>query len=419
MSLYTMKKHASLLALSRLIVSFVFIFSGFVKGIDPWGTAIKSGEYFHAFGMPWLAGGQYVFSIALSVAEMLLGLCLLFRIRERIVSGWIVAVLSFFTLLTFVLALWNPVSDCGCFGDAIKLTHWQTLFKNIVLLALAFCLWRSSGRAVYPRTDRRGTAVENGLVLFFLLLSTGIGIYSLRHLPPIDLLPFRVGVNIPSAMTSGADDVRTTLVYRDRLSGDEREFMLTDTVWYDTTRWEYVDTRIEPVASDREPTILEFSVFDADGDHAPALFASDRDVFLLVLTKTDDRPEGRCRERMQGAAEYAVRHGYPVVCLTTSPLPDGGTLSFGEHDIPVYNIDGTTLKTLIRARRGLVLLKEGTILGKWNCRDIPPFLERYDDRTPLETVLDLRTRAATGWLLGTLAVALVAIFCAYAGRRRR
>ena len=413
-----MKKYAALSFLSRSIVALVFIFSGFVKGIDPWGTAIKSGEYFHAFGMSWLAGGQYAFSVILSAFELSLGLCLLFRIRERIVVGLTVAVLSFFTLLTFVLALWNPVSDCGCFGDAIKLTNWQTFFKNIALLILSVSLWRTV-RTQYRRSDARSERVENGMVVFFLFLSAGLGIYSLRHLPPIDLLPFRVGVNIPSAMLSGDDEVKTTLIYRDRLSDEKREFALTDTTWYDTTRWEYVDTRIEKLASDREPTILEFSIFDADGDHAPSLLASDRDVFLLVLTKTDDLPDGRCRERMEEAVEYAMRHGYPVVCLTTSPLPEDGVLSLGGRSVPVYNIDGTTLKTLIRARRGLVLLKEGTIVGKWNCRDIPPLLTRYDDRTPLETVLSLRSRAATGRSLGVAGAALVVLLLLYTFRRRK
>lgn len=115
----------------------------------------------------------------------------------------------------------------------------------------------------------------------------------------------------------------TTLVYRDRLSGELREFALQDTSWYDTLRWEYVDTRIEERMPSRRPAIADFSVFDSDGDHATALLASPREVFLIVMTRTEEGLRDGCRERMEEVVRYAARHGYPAVCVTTSPLPKG------------------------------------------------------------------------------------------------
>ena len=413
-----MKKHALWPALSRWIVALVFIFSGFVKGVDPWGTAIKLGEYLRAFSMDWLVGAQFALSILLSVTEMTIGLCLLFRVRERGAARLALLFMGFFTVLTLVLALWNPVADCGCFGDAVKLTNWQTFYKNILLSAFALLLWRGVHHERHGH-DRQRSIVENSMVFFFLLFSSGVGIYSMRHLPLVDFLPFKVGANIPAQLASAGGDVTTTLVYRDRLSGELREFALQDTSWYDTLRWEYVDTRIEERMPSRRPAIADFSVFDSDGDHATALLASPREVFLIVMTRTEEGLRDGCRERMEEVVRYAARHGYPAVCVTTSPLPEGGLIALGERGVPVYNIDPTTLNTMIRARTGLVLLKEGIVLGKWNCRDIPRFDSLYGDRTVLEAVVERSAESGRAWLLGTLLVALALAYVVFTAHRRK
>ena len=412
-----MKKHTFLTGLLRWIVAGVFIFSGFVKAVDPWGTAIKFGEYFNAFGMGWLSGAEYAFSILLSASEMLLGLCLLFRIREKSVTTLLTILLGFFTLLTFVLALWNPVADCGCFGDFVKLTNWQTFFKNVILLLFTVVLWRTAWKQPFRQHNRYASTVEWSMIFFFGLLSSGIGLYSLRHVPPIDFLPFRIGVNIPSQLEGYGNDTQTTLIYKDRTTGQQREFDLADTTWYDTLRWEYVDTRIVENNRKRRSEIQDFSVFNADENYAPTLLASTREVFLIALNPIDRPLSSICSRQIEQTVRYAVKYNYPVVCVTASALPEDGKITFGDSRIPVYNMDGTTLKMLIRARAGLVLLKEGTILGKWNCRDIPNFERDYDGRTPLETVTERRDRNNRIWPLGLLAAALAFIYVAYTSRR--
>ena len=412
-----MKKHTFLTGLLRWIVAGIFIFSGFVKAVDPWGTAIKFGEYFNAFGMGWLSGAEYTFSILLSASEMLLGFCLLFRIREKSVTTLLTILLGFFTLLTFVLALWNPVADCGCFGDFVKLTNWQTFFKNVILLLFTVVLWRTAWKQPFRQHNRYASTVEWSMIFFFGLLSSGIGLYSLRHLPPIDFLPFRIGVNIPSQLEGYGNDTQTTLIYKDRTTGQQREFDLADTTWYDTLRWEYVDTRIVENNRKRRSEIQDFSVFNADENYAPTLLASTREVFLIALNPIDRPLSSICSRQIEQTVRYAVKYNYPVVCVTASALPEDVKITFVDSRIPVSNMDGTTLKMLIRARAGLVLLKEGTILGKWNCRDIPNFERDYDGRTPLETVTERRDRNNRIWPLGLLAAALAFIYVAYTSRR--
>ena len=325
--------------------------------------------------------------------------------------------LGFFTLLTFVLALWNPVADCGCFGDFVKLTNWQTFFKNVILLLFTVVLWRTAWKQPFRQHNRYASTVEWSMIFFFGLLSSGIGLYSLRHLPPIDFLPFRIGVNIPSQLEGYGNDTQTTLIYKDRTTGQQREFDLADTTWYDTLRWEYVDTRIVENNRKRRSEIQDFSVFNADENYAPTLLASTREVFLIALNPIDRPLSSICSRQIEQTVRYAVKYNYPVVCVTASALPEDGKITFGDSRIPVYNMDGTTLKMLIRARAGLVLLKEGTILGKWNCRDIPNFERDYDGRTPLETVTERRDRNNRIWPLGLLAAALAFIYVAYTSRR--
>lgn len=413
-----MKKRDLLLGFLRWMVAVVFLFSGFVKGVDPWGTAIKLREYFAAFGVEWLAGSAYFFSVVLSAVEMILGLCLLFRIRERVVTLWVVIVLGVFTLLTFVLALWNPVADCGCFGDFIQLSNWETFFKNLFLISFAGILLREVRRE--KRVGEVSPMVEWSMVFCFSLFALGVGIYSMRHLPLIDFLPFRVGVNIPAAMEDSGGDRQTLLIYKDRTTNEQHEFALEDTTWYDTVRWEYVDTRVRESGTQQQKraTILDFSVFDADGDHGAGLLSSAQEVFLITRTRLDQPLEPPCRQRLEDVVRYATQHRCRVVCVTSSPLPESGVYSLGDVQIPVYNMDGTTLKMLIRAHNGLVLLKEGTILGKWNCRDIPRFGTEYRDRTPLEAVIELQDRSYRNGLLGILVISLSLIYVAYTSHKR-
>lgn len=424
-----MRIRNGLVALCRIALALVFIFSGFVKAVDPWGTAIKLGEYFHAFGMDALSGGRYAFSILLSSAEMLLGFCLLFRfgfVRRRL-PGLMLIVVGFFTLLTLVLALWNPVSDCGCFGDAVKLTNWQTFYKNLILLLLAVVVWFGSYRKKecwdwnpdVPEHDS-GHLIEWSLGLLFLLFSLGVGLYSLRHLPLIDFLPFKAGVNLAVQGDKSGTDLVTTLIYKDKTTGQNHEFSLSDTTWYDSTRWEFVDTRFveraEPSGGETDPALAEFSIFNAQGDRTAELLAQPQEWLLVTVTDPAEL-SGSCRDKLADAADYALARGVLMIGVTPVALADS-VLSLGARHIPLYNIDGTTLKSLIRAHQGLVVIKEGTILAKWNCRDIPDLNGENAEQSILSLVAAHAVQVNISWLLGVCGVVLVLLYAVYFIHRR-
>lgn len=409
-------------ALCRVILALVFIFSGFVKAVDPWGTAIKLSEYFHAFGLGALQGMAMFFSILLSSVEMLLGFCTLFRLgfAKRRTPTFMLIVMAFFTLLTLILAIWNPVSDCGCFGDAVKLTNWQTFFKNWILLGLAVVMWIGN-RPQQPRwsaleytsgKEHHGHGLEWSLGFMFLLFSVGVGLYSLRHLPVIDFLPFQAGTDLTARSDTSKVNLITTLIYKDKTTGENHEFTLSDTTWYDTTRWEFVDTRFtehkNPYAGEIHPLLAEFSIFDANGDHTDQLLATPSEWLMVTVTDPEQLSE-TCRMRLALLTQYAQDRNIPIIGVTSAPLTDS-TLKVGILRIPLYNMDGTTLKSLIRTHQGVIALKDGVILAKWDCRDIPDFT-RNSSILSYVTAQAARTHAV--WFIGVCAAVLVLLYIGY------
>lgn len=355
----------------RLILACTFVVSGFTKVIDPWGTALKVGEYLSIYGLEFLQPAAMTFSIWLCGAELMMGCMLLFKVRIRLISIFALISMCFFTVLTFLSAAVIPVEDCGCFGEAIKLSPWATFIKNLVLLPMAAAVWWRY------RSDRifAFRPWEVVLTCTFFTLAMYLGYYCYIHLPLIDFLPYKVGVHIHRAMQApegeGAAEVQTVLVYRNRTTGRLHEFGLDDPEWQDAETWEWVDTR---TSGDRPPVqslISEFALRNADGDATEEVITWPGRVYMLCVTSFDELPRG-CARRMAQLVERARAEGAHAVCLTPDPLHDVRSHDFGTGEVPCYNIDASTLKTMLRARNGLVVLDDGTIVAKKNCRDIRP-----------------------------------------------
>lgn len=354
----------------RLILACTFIVSGFTKVIDPWGTAMKVNEYLSIYGVEFLQPASMPFSIWLCGAEMMMGCMLLFKVRIRLISIFAVLSMLFFTSLTWLSATVIPVEDCGCFGEALKLTPWQTFNKNLALLPMAFVVWwRYRPDKVFAFNP-----LEIVLTVTFFCLTMYLGIYCYRHLPLIDFLPYKVGVNIWDEMHAPVEqtaETETVLVYRNIGTGELREFSLDDTAWQDASKWEWVDTRTTGEMPAVRPLVSEFALRDAEGDATQEILTAPGRVYMLCVTSFDRLPRG-CARRFAGITRRAEGEGARVVCLTPQPLYGVTHHDFGGGEVRCYNIDASTMKTMLRANNGMVVLDDGVIRTKMNCRDIRP-----------------------------------------------
>ena len=358
-----------ILHVTRLLFGAVFIFSGFVKAIDPLGSTYKIQDYFHEFGGVFTSMTDWAFglSIAQSAIELLIGLNLVFMVHLRRTAYLGLLFMLVMTPLTLYLALFNPVSDCGCFGDALVITNWQTFWKNIVLLILIVGLLAVSKnkRSLFlPH-------VEWILVLVFLGVGVGLSVYSYRHLPLIDFLPYKVGVNIPEAMKipdGAATDVYTTTFVYEK-NGVQKEFTLENYPKGDTT-WTFVDQKSKLVSKGYVPAIHDFTIVsDRFEDITAKVLSNTAQSYLLVMYDVNKTSVDGAKRAEEIYMKYknSVTQFY---ALTASS--DEDIAKFRKTTgvtFPFCKTDPTTLKTIIRANPGLVLIQNGTIQGKWNWRD--------------------------------------------------
>lgn len=357
----------------RLILGLTFIASGFVKSVDPWGTALKVNEYLSIYGLEWLSPVAMIFSIWMCGAELMMGLMLSFKVRIRLVSIFALLSMTFFVVLTFLSATWIPVEDCGCFGEAVKLSPWATFFKNLALWPLALVVWwryRPDKILVFKR-------LEVALAVLFCTVAMGMGVYCYRHLPLLDFLPYKVGMNIREEMEKSALETHendAVIVCRHKRTGRIREFDLKDSEWHNTKRWEWVDTRVE--ADNREsvvvkPLVSEFSLRDVNGEDATALVTESEDRLYMICITRFDRVSPKCSKRLHRVFDRAKSEGAAVICVTPERLSEQSWQEFSHgSNVKCCNIDATVMKTILRAETGLVVLDRGTIIGKYNCRDI-------------------------------------------------
>ena len=360
-------------AVCRIIVGVFFAFSGFVKAVDPWGTALKVNEYLSIYGFEELQPASMIFSIWLCGAELMMGLMLTFRVRTRLISIFALLSMIFFTVLTFLSATWIPVEDCGCFGDALKLTPWETFLKNLVILPMVVVVWLRHRHQRILDFSR----LEVALTCLFCTFAMGLGTYCYYNLPLIDFLPYKVGANIYAMIEEQHDtgqeemtEEEYVLIYRNRRTGKLREFTIEDTEWQDESKWEWVETRVDNESSPVQTLVSEFTITDVEGNATREILTHAGDIYMLCITSFDKMSE-RCRENFSELVERAEAEGTAVVCLTPQPLREVTCHTFGNSEpVRCYNIDATVMKTMLRAENGVVWLRDGVIQGKYNCRNI-------------------------------------------------
>ena len=368
-----MNKIKSILVnLSRTLLALTFIFSGFVKAIDPLGSQYKIAEYLEAVQLSayipdW---AQLILSVGLSAIEFTLGVMLLLAIRRRLASKISLIMMVVMTLVTLWLTVSNPIQDCGCFGDAIHLTNTQTFIKNLILLTAAIIL------ACWPLYQIRFVSKTNQWIAFYftIVFIVTASTLSLYHLPIFDFRPYYIGQNIKKGMEipKGAKLTTYKTTFICEKNGVTKEFTENDYPYNDST-WVFKDTHQEILEKGYEPPIHDFSITDekTGEDLTDSILTKDGYTFLLiapVLERADDSNFGE----IDAIYEYAKENGYGFYGLTASTdkaVKHWRDITGAEY--PFYTMDGTTLKTIIRSNPGLVLLYKGTIINKWSHNDLP------------------------------------------------
>lgn len=354
----------------RFLLAGVFIFSGFVKAIDPLGSQYKIQDYLSAFGLSsWvpfflpLLGG-----ITLSCVEFFVGVCLLFGVRRSLATTLALLLMLFMTPLTLYLALFDPVADCGCFGDAWVLTNWETFGKNLVLLLAAIVAFRKR-RLLIRFISRK---MEWLVSLYTLIFVFALSFYCLNGLPVLDFRPYKVGVNIKEAMSipEGAKPDVYDYTYVMEKDGEEREFTLDN---YPDSTWTLVERKAVLKEKGYEPPIQDFLLTDLQTgeDITDEVLSDEGYTFLLIAHRIEEADDSNI-DLINEVYDYSVEHGYKFYCLTSSPedLIELWRDRTGA-EYPFCQVDDIALKTVIRSNPGLMLIKGGTILNKWSDGDIP------------------------------------------------
>jgi len=362
----------------RLLVSLLFIFSGLIKANDPIGFAYKLVEYFEVFNLQFLNDYSVAIAIFICSLEIILSALLLFGFWSKKIIWGLLLLIVFFTFLTFYSAFFEVVSSCGCFGDAIPLTPWQSFTKDILLLILIGILFYYKGQ-IKPLIDDQYT--QYILTTGIIVISIGIGVYTYNFLPVIDFLPYKVGNNLPALMTVPEgellDEYETTYVLANKVTKETKKVSdkvyLQDELWKDES-WEIVDepeTRL--IKEGYQVPISDLMISDNDGiDHTDEVIENPDYNLIIVaydMYKTNKVGLQKLNEIAKSVAEdYRIR----TVLLTAS---SSQTVEEVTSDLDLYMevfyADAVPLKSMVRSNPGLILLKDGKVIKKWHFHVLP------------------------------------------------
>lgn len=360
------------LHVNRVLVGLLFIFSGFVKAVDPLGTVYKIEDYLIAFDGFFISLTFLAFPAAVSLIalELLIGLNLLFQVRFKLTTWTALVFMMIMTALTWYIAIYNPVSDCGCFGDAIVISNWQTFYKDVVLLMMSIILLlgHKHFRKIYQ------TRFEWVLMVVFVFASFGFMTYNLTHLPLLDFRPYKIGVNIQEAMSYPKDAPEDVYeyVFTYEKDGVVKDFSFEEIP--DTT-WTFVTQETKLVAKGYRPPIQDFDIVTANYENLTDEILSYQGTTYLILSYDLHLMSDKSVERIQSfvAHQRKQNQNVKIYALTASSTEDIQAFkSSYKLDFPFYKTDPITLKTMIRSNPGIMQLKAGTIMGKWNWRQVAP-----------------------------------------------
>lgn len=395
--------------LCRLLLSVTFILSGVVKLIDPVGTQYKIEDYAQAFGLTVFVPGfiPLLLAVLLALVEFYLGICLFFGSHRKRASRLCLLFLAVMTPFTLYLALKNPISDCGCFGEAWKLTNWQTFYKNLVLLAASVAVvwyYRLMTRFVLERNQWIITLYSKVFGFIFACIN-------LYGLPVWDFRPYHIGSDILEKMALGADTAAIETFFLMEKDGVQKEFTLND---YPDSTWAFVSTRTAGLESDDHlPEITDFRMLrlEDNEDITEPFLQEDNYKFLLIAPYLENADDGTM-DRIAGVHDYCLTHGYPFYCLTasgTDAINRWSEMTGAEY--PFCHTDDVVLKTMIRSNPGLMLLQGSVVVNKWPNTKLPAVeelnapLDQLDiSNPPIDSKLKRLLRIMLWYILPLLVV---------------
>ena len=356
----------SALVVCRLLVGALFIFSSFTKGVDPLGTKYKILDYLAAYGMTWFNDLALVLAVMLILAEFLVGICLITKVFPRLAVLGAALLMLFFTTTTLFDALYDVVPDCGCFGTAIKMSNWQTFYKNLVIDAVLIPLIMNN-KQLKNRLTWRGQFV---IGCIYALAFLGFEIYNYRHLPVVDFMAWKVGRQMNAKSDEG---MRIYLKYRNKATGETREYLSPDYPWNDSvwmSQWEFVEQRTVGGGN-----YLGFSALDDDGNDVTDMILNTENLLMFTshdLSKVTEKEWGSIEE----ITKKAEQQGFTVV-WTVAAEPEDVEHLRSKHGFvdEVYYGDELEIKTIVRFNPGLIWLDNGLVKDKWSAIDFKKVLK--------------------------------------------
>ncbi|MEN6568580.1 MAG: BT_3928 family protein [Rikenellaceae bacterium] len=359
---------------SRILLGLTFIFSGFTKIIDPVGVGLIFAEYFKIIGLAAAPGICQIMGIVLSSVELLLGISLLLGIRMKVIASVTLILVSFFTITTFFLAIFNPIHDCGCFGEAVKLTNWQSFYKNIILFICALIIYRQ--RDIF--VPIAPTHWEWILISLYALAVVTVSVYCYRHLPLIDFTDYKAGKDLRENVILQKNEdqpvFETVLIYKK--GNTIKEFSIEN---LPDSSWTFVDSRSKQVNNTVEPKSGTFAISDRNGEYITDSILSYKGALFITsipyLERLDQKIVKKIVERDTHFKSMGIKH----IILTGSSFESVDEIFGNIGDLVVYYSDYKTLITLNRSNGGLVYLYDGQISAKWSHIDA--------DRLNIESVI--------------------------------
>ena len=362
---FSKRYSVSALTVCRLLVGALFIFSSFTKGVDPLGTKYKMLDYLAVYGMTWLNDFALVLAMLMILAEFIVGICLITKVLPRLAVLGATLLMLFFTFTTLFDALYDLVPDCGCFGTAIKMSNWQTFYKNLVIDAVLIPLIMNNKQL----ENKLEKGVQWIIAIAFALAFLGFEIYNYRHLPVVDFMNWKVGKQMT---IETAEESKVYLTYRNKATGETQEYLSPNYPWNDSvwmSQWEFVDQRVEGVTN-----FLGFSALDLEGNDVTENILATENLLMFTshdLSKVTEKEWDKVRE----ITETAGKRGYVVIWVVADE-PEYVEQLMEKYDFlyEVYYADELEIKPIVRSNPGLIWLDNGLVKDKWSAVDFKKVL---------------------------------------------